>query len=799
MDEAARVLESLSRTGGDPVSVLLPTLLKAEDDVVIVLDDCHVLETPPLLRLLESLVGRGDSGPRIVLSTRVDPPISLAKPRLSGTLLELRQKDLRFRIQEGVDLLRGSLDFPLPEELLGRLEERTEGWAAGLRMAAIALQRAEDPRAAAEDFAGSNELLVDYLLEEVVGGQEKELQEFLMETSLLPRFNPDACIAVTGDPKARDRLRAVDEANLFLVSLDHRQQWFRYHHLFAELLTFRLTETRPEKVEGLRERASRWFEARGDVQEALAQAWEMRDPRRLVELLDEHGYPILARSEFASFSRWLGGVPDPLTQPFPMFLAALAWFRAQTERAPDLEELLGALEAAVERGPPGYPPERLEEARLHLAALRPFSLRISNWFQESIEAGEAALVELPPGAVTMRGVLEFNMGAVHLRLANMEPARHYLERAFESCRKGTVPYLTLASLGHLGAVATQTEGLPRARSRLESALAYARDRELTRVPAYAILLYQLAQVHYLAHELDQARAYLLQGLELTGDERETDIHANVLIHLARVEGARGETGVAEEHLNTASALAFRFNVKPFATTFDVERARLAELGTGRLQSPEEAPPSAEAGASWSSWLEAETVLQLQHCLRLGRFPETQYLADRLRAESEPRLRGVALCVAEVARAALEREAGKRRKILSSTLSLAAARCYIMPLVQGGPPIRSLLESALKYPLPPQAQSFVRDRVLPWMPEREESPGSLPEQGGDWNLTDRELDVLGLLARGMTNQGMARELFLSENTVKTHLKRVFAKLDVANRTEAVERARRLGLIRTEDPQ
>jgi LuxR family maltose regulon positive regulatory protein len=342
-------------------------------------------------------------------------------------------------------------------------------------------------------------------------------------------------------------------------------------------------------------------------------------------------------------------------------------------------------------------------------------------------------------------------------------------------------------------VVSHTEGLPAAKHRLESALSFARDRGLAGVPAFAIILYQLAQVHYLAHEPKEARRYLLEGLELTRGERETDIHANVLIHLARVAVQEGSYDDAEEHLTAASALAFSHNVKPFATTLNVERARLEAARSGRLQPPEEAPPSAEASPSWTTWLEAETILQLQHCLRLERWSEARELAERLKEESEPRKRGMALCVAQVALAALSSDAAQRKKVLSGALSIAATRGYVMPLVQGGPPVRALLEAALKYPLPPDAQEFVREEVLPLMSGEAINAATVQSAGEEWELTDREMEVLALLSRGETNAEMAKTLFVSVNTVKTHLKKIFAKLDVGTRTEAVQAARQRGLI------
>lgn len=792
LQPATDLLEAAGRAGGGgPDPGILAALGAGEGRDVIVLDDVHHLDSPSVLDFLDLLVSGLSSGPRLVLLTRVDPPIPLGRLRLSGHLLEIRQRDLRFTSAEAKELFQLLLPMGIDPALVARLEEKTEGWAAGLRMAAAALERVDDPAAAVEAFTGSHELMVDYLLEEALGRQREARQRFLMETSILPRFTADACVAVTRDPDAARHLQAVDEANLFLVSLDPARRWYRYHHLFGELLEFRLRRLFPGRLDELHGRASAWFEGEGDLQEALRQAASMQDPSRLLDLLDRHGYEILARSEFAAFARWLRHVPEPLSQPYPMFLVAVAWFRAQAERAPDLEALLGAVREAVERVGPGYPEARIQETILHLAVLRAYVERVTERFEEAIATSEEVLQRMPSDA-PLRGVVAFNLGAVHLRLANMAQAREHMERAFEENLRKDIPYLVLASLGHLGAISAHTEGLSAARQHLESAVAFAEEKGFARLPAFAIVLYQLAQVHYLADETESARACLDRAGKLTEGERESDIHANVLIHRARLATVQGDLDRAQELLTAAAALAHGHNVKPFATTLDVERARLAEARTGRLQTPETAAPSAETGPRWSLLREAEAVLQLQHLLKLGRREEAAALAARLRRESEARGRGVARCVALLGEALAATDAGERWNALEAGLELAARAGYVRPLLDFGAPLRSLLDAARSASsLSPGARSFGVDLLarLPAAPAPLVPPAhdGLPD-----SFTDREMEILALLATGKSNKALAKELFVSVNTVKTHLKRIYAKLDVSTRTQAVERAGALGL-------
>lgn len=808
----AHLLEAL--TGGDPpilppgrdasvrqsvgtgswAAKLLSLLAEVDPDSVVVLDDVQTLAAGPVTDFLEELLTGFPSGPRVMVLTRTDPPIRLGRLRLSGDLLEIRQNDLRFTEEEAAELFRRSLPFELDRALVRRLEDRTEGWAAGLRLTALALERADDPGATAEAFLEARELIVEYLLEEVLGSQPAELQQFLMDTAVLPRFNREACEHITGDPRASDRLDEVEEANLFLIAHRRRGGWYRYHHLFRELLTLRLAARDPHRMESLRLRASRWFEEEGDLQEALAQASAMESRERLVEILDRHGYDILARSEFAAYSRWLPHLPDPLACGSPMFLASLAWFRAQTERSPDLGKLLTALDGALAEPPPDYPPDRLQEARMHRAVLESFVLRVTDRFDEALASGYAALKQLPAAASRIRGILHFNLGAVYLRMADMAEAWEHLAAAYEDCLGNRVPYLVLASRGHLGAITAQTTGLEAARGELEAAVTFVRDEGLDGVPAFGIVLYQLAHVHYLADRLNPARAHLERALEITTGERETDIHANVLIQLARVESAAGNGERAEEAMRRGSALALQYNVKPFATTLEVERARLVERRDGHLRPPEAAPASAESTLRWSSLREAETRFALEQCLKLGRLEDADRLARVLEQESAPRGRGVALAVARIARAVAERSAADRQRRVADGLSLAATRGYVRPLLDLGPRVHGLLRASVDYPvLDGLARDFVRTELVPRLPVSPPWAQALADRPGDEEITSREREILLQLSRGLTNEAIARELFVSVNTVKTHLKHVYAKLGASNRTEAVEIGRRYGVV------
>jgi LuxR family transcriptional regulator, maltose regulon positive regulatory protein len=803
--EARRAAARLRALGTAPAEAgpsaeLLDALAALGFGTALVLDDLHQIEAPPVLAWLQALIDAPVAGPRWVLLTRLDPPLALGRLRVAGGLLELREADLRFLRTETADFFAHLLPAALESDLVDLLAERTEGWVAGLRMAALALQRADDPRAVVEAFHGTHRFVVDYLVEEALARQGAEVQRFLMETSVLPRFTAGTCAAVTGNAGAAELLQAVEAANLFLVPLGEERQWFRYHHLFAELLEFRLRRLHPERPDTLHERASRWFAAEGDIHQALEHAARMRSPELLVELLDAHGFALLARSELGSLGRWANCVADPLARRFPNFLIALGWLRTLTERAPDLEPLLRAAAAAIERPPAHYDAEACERSRAELEVLRAFALRFAGRLEESFEVGERALEMRAARDAFPRGRLLYNQARIHTVWGRMRSAAELLERSLADNLAARNFYLVLTGLGQQGAVLAQTEGVTRARESLEAALAFARERGLAGLPAFAAPLYHLGHAHYLADDLDAAEDCLQRAVAAGAARGYPEGNANGLVGLARVAAARGQFDAAHARLAEAAVLAHDRNVLLLDTTIELERARLALLRGEHVGPRLEARP-AMPDAPWTTIDETAATLCLWSALAAGDAERTAALATRLRAESEPRGRGVALCVARLAGAALDGAALKgddRWAALDEALSLAAARGYVRPLLDGGEPVRALLQAGLARRLGPAARAHARLLL-----DRLETPASVASADTARDpliepLTEREQEVLDHLLRGLSNKAIARALYVSAETVKTHLKHVYAKLGAGDRREAAARARQLGLASGAEP-
>jgi LuxR family transcriptional regulator, maltose regulon positive regulatory protein len=796
---------ALAPASGLPTEAL-HALFKTGKDLVIVLDDLHAIDSPRLIALLQDLmqqVAELDQGNRLVAITRHDPPIPLGRLRVSGRLVEVREEDLRFTELEARSFFEALLPGLLEPEDVKRLEERTEGWAAGLRMAAIALNGAPDPRTAVESFTGSHRFVVDYLLTEAFGRQREEVQEFLLETSILSSFTAATCAAVTGNPSAADRLAEIERANLFLVPLGEAGQWFRYHHVFAELLRFRLERQRPQALDGLHERASRWYEGAGDLHRAIEHAASMTNRTRLVQLIDAHGYPILARSELASLSRWFAQVPKPVAWPYPQFLLVLAWFRCLTERAPDLEPVLDAADSALDRMEiEGTSPGR-DNLRVRVAILRAFAARFSGKLDDAIRIGDEVLPRIADEDATSRGQLLYNQARVHATLGEMEPAARLLERSFEENLRAGTHYLILTGLGQTGAVKVELEGVGPAIESLSAAAAFATARGLDRVPAYSAILYQLGRAHMVGDDLNRAEQMLERALQLATAGGMPEGEAHALINLARLRSSQYAFGTARDLLGRADALSRGHNAVLWDTTIELERCRLAFqaalAGAGEFAPP----PTPDRDERWTVVTEAWTTLRLVQALRDPQSAgDPVELAERLLHESEQRGRGITTAVGMVALAALSN--GPRRwELLSAGLELAARRGYVRPLLDLGEPARNLLLAGMDRRISAPARRQARlllDRFE--LRSRQERFGgsaqlviSSDAAGANAllaSLTSREMDVLTRLADGGSNKVIARALHVTPETVKTHLSHVYAKLGVRGRREAVIRARELGI-------
>src|SRR5215211_6760037 len=359
-DRVAALLQGLQPTSFEAVvTTLVNELAGVTGEVVLLLDDYHLIQAPQVHQSMELLLAHLPSQLRLVLASRADPPLPLARLRARGQLAELRERDLRFSPEETAELLRTAVGSELPEAAVVALADRTEGWVAGLQLAALSLQGRINPAAFIDGFSGSHRYVLDYLTEEVLDGQPDHLVRFLLETSILERLCGPLCDAVTGRADSQALLEQVERANLFLVPLDEVRGWWRYHHLFADLLRARLAQEQPERVPELHASAAAWCEAHGLVDDAVRHALAAGEPSWVARLIEQHTDAMLWRFEHATVRRWLEALPAELVGSRPRLCLAQAYGALLSGRLEAVEPRLADAERALaDRG--GQPQEPYE-------------------------------------------------------------------------------------------------------------------------------------------------------------------------------------------------------------------------------------------------------------------------------------------------------------------------------------------------------------------------------------------------------------------------------------------------------
>ena len=783
----------------------------ATDEALLVLDDYHVITARPVHDSVQFLLEHRPPGLRLVLTSRSDPPLALARLRARRQLAELRAADLRFTAGEAGALVRqvaGGPGAALPDTAVVALAERTEGWAAGLQLAALSLRGRADAAAFVAAFTGSHRYVLDYLAEEVLEGQPEQLQTFLLETSVLERLSGGLCDAVTGRAGSQALLEQVEQAGLFLLPLDEVRGWWRYHRLFADLLRVRL-EQEPSRAARLHRNAAAWYEEHGLADEAIRHAvaaGEMTWAARLVERYFDAMYRL--RGEPATIERWISALPAGLRQSRPRLLLAQAQLAAAAGRIEAVQRFADAAEraaaaAADEPFEPsvGRASSLLANIPAHIALCRGFAAQYRGDAEATAAFAARALAELGEDD----RLLDYE---AHCDLAVAEWLRGRLaaaERALLPSIAGWAdrPVFVAWARHLLGQV-------QRAQGRLDAAVqTYQQAREATAgaagrpLPAAGIGYVGLAEVARQRGELDAALAQVTEGIELCRQLAYVSPLAAGLVTLAWIRQAQGDQAGALEAMReaarTSQAQAGPLNPVP------AQQARLL-LAQGDL-------PGA------ARWI-AERGLRADDEPDYAREPGHLVLARLMLAEDQPgqalalldRLHTVAVgqertgsiietgALRALALAATGRES-EAVTALAGMLTLAGQQGHVRVFADEGPPMAALLGRLIAAQRADQAAAGVPLAFLARLQrafgDAGPVPGTRPARttvpGLIEPLTDRELEVLRLLAAGRSNQDIARELVVTVDTVKKHVSHILGKLGGSNRTEAVTRARQMDLI------
>jgi LuxR family maltose regulon positive regulatory protein len=788
---------SLLQSSPAALEAVIATLLNDVDavatDVVLVLDDYHVIESTELHQAVAFLLDRLPPQIHLVIASRADPPFPLARLRARGELLEIRVADLRFTPDEATAYFGEAMGLELTAEHVDALEARTEGWIAALQLAALSMQGRDDVAAFVDSFTGDDRFVVDYLAEEVLERQPEDVRDFLMNTAVLARLTGSLCDAVTGGSGGAAMLEALDRANLFLVPLDDRRRWYRYHHLFGDVLRAHLLGAQPDRVSDLHRRASAWYEEHGDAPEAIGHAMAGEDPERAARLIELAAPAMRQARQERTLRGWLESLPQDLFPDRPVLGATLVGARMASGDASGVEPLLRDAERWIE-GRVGESPivfDRDELARLpaQLAMYRAGLALLAGDLAGTIShASRIVTLGAPTDHLLMGGAAALT-GLAHWAAGDLEPAQlRYAEAVQHFIDAGYVPDVLGCSLA-LGDIQVARGRLDGASETFRAGLELARHQPGLR--GTADMHVGLSEVALERNDLDQAARHL-------DASRALGEHAGLPQHAYRWRVAEARVLAAESDLNRALELldeaerVYNTDFSPPVRPIPALRARF-QLARGDVA----------AARRWAGdrGLTADDELDYMHEFEHVTLARTLLasgdarsinaavdLLDRLCAMAEhgDRTPGVVETLVLLARAHHTRgDRTATTTALEAALARAAPGGYVRVFLDEGPAMAALLRSVT-------GPGVAHDHARRILDAASGEPVTRPRSGLVDELSSREREVLRLLRSDLSGPDIARELLVSLNTLRTHTKSIDAKLGVNNRREAIRRAAELGV-------
>ena len=807
-DESADLLK---QSANKPFKTVLTSILNEinahDSEFVMAFDDYHVITEPSIHEALGFLIENLAPHAHTLIATRSDPPFPLARLRARGELKELRATDLRFDANEAGSFLNDVMELGLAAGDVTALEERTEGWIAGLKLSALSLQGREDKSEMVKDFAGDNRFILDYLVEEVLHRQSNEMQNFLLHTSVLSRLRGRLCDAVTGNNNGHETLEKLERANLFVIPLDMKGTWYRYHHLFGDLLRLRLEQREPGLVRELQNKASLWCEENGLTEEAINYSLAAHDWERALNLIEPIAYQLLSLGKVDRLKRWLETIPETALRPRPRLCF---WYIPTLLYKSEFDKVEKYLHIMEEAEPP--------QVRRGLAS--------AVWSTRSLLASSAGDVkkaeefcnkseeQLLPDDVKQHAVVSYARTRLTFLKGDMKASEEKVLEVIPIFRRADHFVFEIAGRTGLAYIRGLQGRLRECINGIEEVMPLAREKS-SYLPD--VLFYPhsyLCDVYRELNDLDRAKTHLNEALniyskvvvqsyvafyadnirslawmlELLGDAE----HAQALVDDGVRRMERNNNEIALKQIRALRALLFlRRN--------DMREANRWAESCG-LNVDDEAIYATELShITYARWLfargEGEKALPL-----IKRVQRSAQAGSRIRAL-------IHLLTLE---ALIQQSLGKEvpaNAALETALSLAQPESFMRTFIDEGEPLAKLLKQCLKQ----DGKRWEREKpaLLPYVMKLNEALGALGPQtptraaqseaeGLPWwyledPLSDRELEVLQHVAKGLSNQEIADKLFLSTGTVKRHMSNIYQKIDVHSRTQAVERARSMKLF------
>ncbi len=813
--DACRATLDLVHAQMEPPSELLAATLINEiallpERFVLALDDFGAIQGEAVHELLNRLLQHWPSSLHLVLISRHNPPLPLARLRAHGQITEIRSRDLRFTAEETAAYLDGALSTPISQPVLAAIEQRTEGWIAGLQLAALALRTLNDAEIDESISSVGETDAVQYLVDEVLSSQPPAIQDFLLKTSILDRFCASLCAAVAGDEDtawpARKSLAWIEQANLFVVPLDRQQQWYRYHHLFQEMLRRRLLERLgADEVLRLHRRASVWFAGQGHVDEALHHALAASDQHQAAALLERQLCDALNHDQWPALARRLRLLPEELVERRPWLLMTKAWTLSSSWQLNALPRMLDQIEALLGgHGAGALPADDLADLpalRGQIAVLRGQQSFLDNQPAAAAAYCRQALALLPQPWLYPRGGAILYLSMSMQALGQGQEAERMLLAAYEGLTDRTDPYGLRILLG-LAFIRFQEGQLERASQAAQELLYQAQRVHMPVAQGWAE--YFLARVAYQWNDLDLAARHFA---DLVDKRYRVHAHAarNSMLGLVHIHGIAGKLDAAWQTWQLLS----QFDLDLTGHEMEETRAMRAWLhlrqgdlvSTGRWAESFNAPVPDRP----LIWLHHPHITKALFLLARGSQADLQgalEIANDYYAVAQRTHNILASAKGLLLRARVLAEQGQAeaaRVALQQAVELALPGGFIRLFVDLGPRMQTLLHQLAGEEAPSQAIQ----RILAAFPDTQDgaageaaarvAPRSLKVAGLVESLTTREREILLLLREPYSGKEIANKLFISPTTLKRHTSNIYGKLDVHNRWDAVAAAEALGIL------
>ncbi|MFC1936042.1 tetratricopeptide repeat protein [Chloroflexota bacterium] len=771
-------------------------------DFVLVLDDYHRLASLAIHEITSFLVENLPKKMHVVIASRADPNLPIPRLRGSGDLIEIRQEDLRFTIEEVTEFLNRIMGLSLTYEDISALINRTEGWIAGLQMAALSMSGKEDLSRYIQDLTGTDRYILDYLIEEVLEQQTKEMQNFLLQTSIVAKLCAPLCNTITGVKNTQEILEQFERNNLFILPLDDERVWYRYHQLFADLLQKLLNQKQPKHIHELHSRAGKWYERNGFTSEAIQHYINANDFERAADLVDQIAEDILMRSELSTLLEWIEAIPDQILRQRP--LLSLHYANILLMYGHPLEKIESYIENAETTS---------DQYTGHIAALRAFMAVIQRDVPRAAELADLAIKNLPESDRFARITSIWVKSASSMISGKFEEGQLTLEEvAKQSQAVGNIMISTIVMCNRAQLFIINGE-LQKAQKLFERTLDLAKDRDGSFLPIAGEALFGMAELFYEWHRFDDAMEYLEEGFKLT-QKWGSIASVEGLLTKARILRAQGELDAAHGILLEARQLALQSEASEL-DDYLVE-AHLAQnwLELGDINAAFRWVQD-RGLAEWSEesdkflidkiMAELDQVTEYsfisQHRRRSfeffslvrvlmsqGQTEEALTILERLLEFSQSRKLFGREIQLQILIALVHNARSDNRLALDSlkrALSLAEPEEYMRVFLDEGLPMQDLLKQAAEEKILP---AYV-NRLLQGFTEK----GQTQKQSLVDPLSEREMEILRLLPTSLTAPEIAEHLFVAESTIRTHIKHIYAKLNVNRRFDAVEQAKDLGLL------